>query len=191
MRILRTKWLLCGILAVGISLLAIKGSWCQAGDAKAVADAQAAVLGLVKGKGDPRAIAAKHTLEDVMRGFKMRNKGGIGVGPGAGGGNLKLDGIEAKITALGGPKMTEDQLKAQEIDLINMLDIVKAIGEISKNYPEEAKHDPAKWKQYTEEMIQVAMDAQVAVKKGNPREVKRTMTKLSASCANCHTLFRD
>jgi hypothetical protein len=122
----------------------------------------------------------------------MRNKGGIGVGPGAGGGNLKLDGIEATINAIAGrPKLTEDQLKAQEIDLVNMLEITKAIAEISMNYPEEAKHDPAKWKQYTEEMILATMDAQAAVKKCDPREVKRTINKLSACCGNCHTLFRE
>jgi Cytochrome C' len=198
MRILRVKWFLCGLLALSLCLLAGKGSFSadetpeeKKAKAKAAAAAKVDVLDLIDGKGDAKAIAAKHTLESVMHGFQVRSKGGIGVGPAAVAGNPKNDGVEAKITALGGPKMTAAQLKMQEADLIKMLEVARTIGEINKNYSEEGKKNPAKWKQFTEDMIEGAKDAQAAVKKGDPAEVKKTITKLAASCTDCHAIFRD
>jgi Cytochrome C' len=198
MRIHAVKWTLCGVLVLGMCLLAGKSSFSADDDdaekkakAKAIAEARAAVLDLAGGKGDAMAVAAKHAIGDVMHGFKTRSKDGIGFGAAAGG-NPKLDGIEAKINSIAGPmKMTAAQIKMQEADLIKMLDIVKTIGEINKNYTEDAKKDPGAWKKYTEDMIQDSKTAQEAVKKGDPVEVKKTITKLSASCADCHSKFRD
>jgi hypothetical protein len=194
MRILTMKWFVCGVLVLGICLLASKGSFSADDDTeekkakdKAIADARAAVFEVVKGKGDPKDVAAKYSLEDVMHGFKPRINGGIGVGLTAGWGNIWLDGIELKINLIAaGQKMTEAQLKKQETDIINMLEVIKAIGEINKHYSEQAKKDPAKWQQYTEDMIQGAKDAQAAVKKGDPVEVKKTISKVQASCTACH-----
>jgi hypothetical protein len=154
----------------------------------AIAAAREAVLGMAEGIGDPKEIAKKHELGDIMAGFKLRAKNGIGMGPGAVAGNPKQDGIEAKIINLATRKLTADQLKAQTPDLIKMLDIAKAIGEIATadNYPEEARIDPKKWKKFNDEMIQVAKEAKVVIKSGDPIKVMAVFNRFDTICKDCH-----
>jgi len=185
------------MLALGLCLLAVRSSLSYDDDdkkakLKEMAEARAAIIELSQGKGDPKAIAKKHDLGYIMAGFKLRAKNGIGVGPTAVDRNPKQDGIEAKIKNLGNRKLTPDQLKAQTQDLIKMVDIAKAIGEIATadNYPEEAKKDPKKWKKFNDDMIQVLTEVKEAVKKGDPAKVKAVFNKLDASCNECHTDFK-
>jgi len=185
MRIHVVKWSLCGTLALGLCLLA--GTSSYSADKAEVVAARQAVLDLAAGKGDPKDIAKKHQLEDVMTGFKLRSKGGIGFGPAAAPGP---DGIEAKIIALSKRELPAEQLKKEAADIAKMIDNTKAIGEISAHYTDPAKKAPAKWKKFNDDMIQATKDVQDAVKGNNPAKVKIAIGKLSSSCNDCHTEFR-
>jgi len=186
------------VLALGLCLLAVRSSFSYDDDdkkakLKELAEARAAIIELSQGKGDPKAIAKKHELGYVMAAFKLRAKNGIGVGPAAVSGNPKQDGIEAKIINMtGGKRMSRDELKAQTQDLIKMLEIAKAIGDIAtaENYPEEAKKDPKKWKKYNDDMVQVLKEAKEVVKSGDPMKVRVVFNKLDAACKECHTEFK-
>jgi Cytochrome C' len=198
MRIHAVSWSVCGVLALGLCLLAVRSSFSYDDDdkkakLKELAEARAAIIELSQGKGNPKEIAKKHELGYIMAGFKLRAKNGIGVGPAAVAGNPKQDGIEAKIISLTtGKRMSRDELKAQTQDLIKLLEIAKAIGDVAtaENYPEEAKKDPKKWKAFNDDMIKSLKEAKEVVKSGDPMKVKAVFNKLDGACQACHAEFK-
>lgn len=146
---------------------------------------------------DGSAVAKKHELVDVMNLFKLRKVGaktsgwGIGEKPGA----ITPDGIEAKIINMTKNPMAPAILAKQQADLIQMAERVAAIAAASVHQcPEPVKKgakDPAKWKEWTEDMYKGSQDLIKALKDMKPDEVKKAANKLNASCTECHGVFRD
>jgi hypothetical protein len=190
MRIHTVKKSVFGLLALSLGLLAGRSTFSapDEDDKKATAAAREAVIGLAQGKGDARSISEKHALEHVMNGFKLRTKGGIGVG--SQGDGIKPDGIESKIQALTKGKMSPDDLRAQGPALIKMIQITRAIGDISAFYPDPAKKDPEAWKKFNEDMIKATKDVQDAIKGNDPTKLKKSVSMLNTSCNECHEKFR-
>jgi soluble cytochrome b562 len=185
------------------------GIWCAAAsrgfsaddeeDAKAVKDAQQGILKLMDMNGnaaktEAKAIADKarkaagggdEGLKYVMRAFKPKAKGGIGVG-------AKGESIELKIIALS--KRVSGEAAKRKNDLEKIAGVSKAIGEVTHYYPPKTKKagkDPKDWTKYTDDMIKGSDELAKAAKSGNAREIKTAATNLNASCTNCHGAFRD
>ena len=190
------RWVVSAALALGIGLLAVSAgrSDDDEEEAKATKAARDAVLDLVskmaKGNVDKEAaaIAKKHDIEYVMRQFKPRDKGGLGVGP-----VKKGDGIELKILSLEKTKLSPMELKKQAEDLIKMAQVTQGIATVSQHYPppKKMKADPKNWKKYFDETKKQSQELIKAVKANDPTQVKKVASKLNDSCLNCHTEFRD
>jgi hypothetical protein len=185
------------------------GIWCAAAspglsaddeeDTKAVQEAQAALKKLVNMNGDAAKTQAKaiadasrkaagggdEGLKFVMRAYKPKAKGGIGVGP-------KGESIELKIIGLS--KRVSGEAAKQKEDLELIAGISKAISEVTHYYTPKGKKpgkDPKDWTKFTDEMTKGSEELAKAAKSGNAREIKTAATNLNASCTNCHGTFRD
>ncbi len=184
------------------------GIWCAAAtpgfsaddeEDAAVKEAQKGILKLMDMNGNAAKTEAKviadkarkaaggadEGLKFVMRAFKPRAKGGIGVG-------AKGESIELKIIALS--KRVSGEAAKQKGDLEKIAGVSKAISEVTHYYTPKAKKagkDPKDWTKFTEEMTKGADELAKAAKSGNAREIKTAATNLNASCTNCHGTFRD
>jgi soluble cytochrome b562 len=187
------------------------GIWCAAtspgfsaddeADAKAVKEAQEGILKLADMNGAAAKTKAKaiadtsrkaaeggdEGLKFVMRAYKPRAKGGIGVG-------AKGESIELKIIGLSKRKLQAADVGKQKADLEKIANISKAISEVTHHYTPKAKKpgkDPKDWTKYTDEMTKGADELAKAAKSGNAQAIKTAATNLNASCTNCHGTFRD
>jgi hypothetical protein len=144
-----------------------------------------------KARDAAKSVADKNELADVMHMFSPRTAKGEGVGPKPGA--IKPDGIEAKLYSMT-KRVAPAELKNDGEALERMAYITAAIAEIAGHKaPKEKKGemDPAKWKQWSEEMHKSALDLAKEIKAGDPMKVKAAATKLDNTCKNCHGVFRD
>jgi hypothetical protein len=150
---------------------------------------------LAAAKTQGKAVADKSELEDVMHLFSPRKadgEGGEGIGtkPGA----IKPDCIEVKIQYLG-KRVAPQELKNDNAALQRMAFITAAVAEVAQHKcPVDKKtgeKDPAKWKKWTEEMRESALELAKAVKASDAMAVKKTALRLDGTCRNCHGVFRD
>ena len=161
-------------------------------DAKEV---NAAVSKLVGKNPDAKAIAElakKYSLDELMHVFKLRTKGGLGVGETAGA--ITPDGIEAKLQGL-------QKKEADKADLAKNGKAYATIGEVSlilaelseAHTPKDKKgeKDPKKWLEFVEKMRKGSKDLVAASNKGDGKGVKSAAKVLNDSCVECHGIFRD
>lgn len=182
MTIISRKWLACAVLALGLCLMAKTSTYsADDDDKKAAAAAQKAILELAEGKGNAAALAKQHTLDHVMRSFKLKTKGGIDVGV--------MPGIEAKVIALSKKEMAKGDLSKESASLTKMSDVIKAIGDISGNYKQ--KKDQKDWDKYMKDMIDQSAELKKAVKGMDTKAVKGAAGKMNQACNECHGKFRD
>jgi hypothetical protein len=191
------------VLALGIWCAATSPSFSADDDEKDAKAVEAARNGILKlkdmngsaAKSEAKAIAdasrkaadgADEGLKYVMRAYKPRAKGGIGVG-------AKGESIELKIIGLSKRALPAAEVGKQKGDLENIAAISKAISEVTHYYTPKKKpgKDPKDWTMYTEEMTKGADELAKATKSGNSRAIKTAATNLNASCTNCHGTFRD
>lgn len=168
------------------------------------ASKQAAKLASAK---DPNAKAGpvalvqgdkEEALTAVMQLFKNRAKGGgLGIEPKPTGANARLDGVEAKLLNLGqlkGPAAATSALTKESDELSQMLLTVAYMAELTHDLGPDKKSgekDPAKWQQWTTDMLDAAEKAQKAAKSKDAKGFQESVKKLNDSCANCHGVFRD
>jgi hypothetical protein len=178
-------------LALGVWFAGAAGSYSADDKGGKEGPYNAAILGLVAGKGDAAAIANKAELGDVMQAFKPRAKGGLGVGPAAN--PVKPDGIEQKFIDLGKRKpLSKPDLAKQKDAIAQAADASRAIADVTLLYADkEGKKNPTKWKQYVEAMRKSSEELAAAARKGDAEAVKKASTNLNASCTDCHGDFRD
>ena len=186
------------------------GIWCAAAapgfsaddeeETKAVQKAQQGILKLkdmngAAAKAEAKAIAEEarkagggdEGLKFVMRAYKPRNKGGIGVGAAG-------KSIELEIISLSKRRLPAADVAKQKADLEKIAGISKAIAEVTHYYTpktRKAGKDPKDWTKYTDEMTKGSEELAKAAKAGNAQEIKTAATNLNASCTNCHGTFRD
>jgi hypothetical protein len=147
-------------------------------------------------KTQAKALASKvDDLDDIMHMFSPRKPDGSGgEGIGAKPGAIKPDCIEVKIQYLG-KRVVAAELKNEKAAFQRMAYITAAIAEIVLNKcPVEKKmgeKDPAKWKKWTEDMRDSALELAKAVKADDAAAVKKTAFKLDNTCRECHGVFRD
>jgi hypothetical protein len=146
-------------------------------------------------------VAKKHDLESLMNQFKPRRPppksdedkrvSGLGIGPKLG--EIKPDGIDAKIINLAGKPMEADALAREQPHLIRMTEICSAVAAAAIHLPptpppEGAK--PATWKPWMEEMYKASRELQKALKTQKPEAVQEAALALKETCAKCHADWR-
>jgi hypothetical protein len=131
-------------------------------------------------------------LGDIMVKFKLRSKGGLGVGPKPDA--VKPDGIEDKLRALG-KKTDKKELTNHSADFAQMAYVMAAVAEVAGQMcPVEQKtgdKDPKEWKQWVEEVKTGSRTLAAAAKAQDAEKVKVTAQKIYAACNDCHGKFRD
>jgi cytochrome c556 len=142
---------------------------------------------------DAEALAKTIELDSVMDLFKLRAKGGLGVGtsPGA----VTPDGIEAKVMAMAKKPLTQQELDAQSAGLTKAGQVIAAVALVARHkcpvMQKTGDKDPKKWQELTQEMHTGALAVAAAAKAKQPAELKTAATKLNSTCNNCHSVFRD
>jgi cytochrome c556 len=136
-------------------------------------------------------LAGKYDLEDVSWAFKLRQKGGLGVGPKAG--LVIQDGIELKLIALEKKQLTAAQLDKEAADLQRMAEVARAVAEAIPEYAEKYTKTPKQakqWNGYVEDMKKASADMIAAVKANDAKSIKDIANHLNTSCNDCHKKFR-
>jgi hypothetical protein len=192
------NWIgLITVLALGVFLLAGNKATSADDDAKVRKAAQKDLLDLAKaiesGKVNPKAAAAIHKkyedLNDLMVGFKPRDKGGIGVGPKGPG-----DGIELKLNTLGKRALSKMQLGKERAELTKMAYIMLAYAEVAPHYaPTRPKGGKGakEWKQYNDDWRKGTRELLDALKMDSPDKLKKAANNINNACNSCHSDFRD
>lgn len=134
-------------------------------------------------------------VDDIMPVFSLRtprNKRALGLGPTPGA--IRPDGIEKKLEALASRPLAPAELTAQAEALERAAYVAAAVGVIIRDKcPVETKQgnkDPKEWRNWSEEMVKLALDFASAVKSHDPTAVKRSAERLDANCKSCHAPFK-
>ena len=56
---------------------------------------------------------------------------------------------------------------------------------------QQGTKDPAKWKEWSQDMFKGSQDLIGALKKKDPKAVKEAANKLNGTCNECHSDFKD
>lgn len=141
-------------------------------------------------KSGAEAMAAKtakkaEELGDIMHLFKMRNKGGLGVGPMP---QAKSDGIETRLRdiARDPPSKTTD-LEQMGYDTAAIALITKVMAPAK----DMGKKKASDFKRWADEMYDTGVSLAKAAKAGGGQDVKGVAAKVNASCNSCHSVFRE
>jgi hypothetical protein len=126
-------------------------------------------------------------LENIMKVFKPRDAGGVGIGPKV----EKADGIEFKIINLGKEALPPAKLAKEKGELLKMAYLNVAMAKITHKFVGTKK--PALWKKYSQDMEKHSKELLEELKKAapNPGNIKKIAFNLSASCSKCHSDIRD
>jgi cytochrome c556 len=193
----KSKWscmvLLALATALGLVYLVESG---LAGDAKKFgADIDKIAASIKSGdKAGAEALAVKTSkkaeeLADIMYLFKLRSKGGLGVGPSP---QAKSDGIETRLRDIA--RDAPSNLAKDGPALEQMGYHTAAIALVSKVMapPKDvAKKKVSDFKRWCDEMYDTGVALAKAAKGGGGQEVKAAAAKVNASCNSCHSVFRE
>jgi hypothetical protein len=151
-----------------------------------------------KDKGDPKAakeLAAKtgkaiEETTELMTMFRLRDKGGLGVGVTAGP-NPARDGIEAMIRELSRnvpPVVLKDVGALEEMGYM-----IAAMGAIvdAKGPPKGADAKGKKlWHEYAHDAQLTGLAFAKAAATKNPVTIKMAAIKVNVACGGCHAFFK-
>ena len=192
-------------------------------DGTALYDVEQATLAVnnpEKLQAEAAALVRTYSLEKLSWTFRLREKGGLGVGPKPGDSKpgdaapvfvpypigtkpgdappkpaaVLPDGIEAQLGALEQAPPTAAQLAARPKDLQHMAEVVRVLAEATPGYSKEyASNEDArkKWSGFSDDMRQGSDDLIAAVKANDVQSLRKALGKLNQSCTDCHAKFRD
>ncbi|OAI45601.1 hypothetical protein AYO44_12725 [Planctomycetaceae bacterium SCGC AG-212-F19] len=181
-------------LALMMSLLAAA----TAADPKAIgSEVQQVATALEKNQADQAKklvgdLARKYDPDDVMNLFKLRTKGGFGVGPQPGA--IEPDGMERKLTELAKQLLPAKQLAEEAAVLSRMAYQATAVAQIlsAQNPPKDFKGNKKQWGDWSGEFSKAALELAAAAKDKNAEGVRKAAGKLdrsadASSCNKCHS----
>jgi hypothetical protein len=115
-------------------------------------------------------------LKDAMDIFGLPTKGG--------------EGLERDLLIVSGQR--KPLSPAQMSDKLVMLAYKTAlIADVAKAHQDQAQAKKKDWLRLTDEMRHWSLDLAENVKAKKTKETKTALSKLNASCNDCHTAFRD
>jgi len=156
----------------------------QAADKTAEAKKLAGALAHFKEmKADPQANSSPvdlrkqiDDLKDAMDVFGLPTKGG--------------EGIEKEYLILGPQRKPFSPAQLSD-KLVIMAYKTALIAEVAKAHQDAGEKKKKEWLHLTDEMRRASLEFADTVKAKKPKEAKTALTKLSASCNDCHAAFRD
>lgn len=185
-------------MVVGLWMLGAAGT-STAGDKKKLAASLDKIANLLekndvagaKKEAEAFAKSKDFDLSDAMVVFKLRAKGGVGVGSKPG--EINPDGIEAFSMNL--EKAQQKTVDSYPAEMARMALVTAAVAEMIVNQcPVKKKmkdKDPKEWKQWSEDMHAAALELAAAAKNKKLNDIKAAAKKLNNSCVSCHSPFRE
>ncbi len=178
------------LIAVVVLVLADRGT---AGDEKDVRNNLTKIAdALEKNQADgvKQGVQAlqKEELDIIMEVFKLRTKGGLGVGDKPA---VKPDGIEAKIQALDKTAPTPKEAQGDAAPLARAGFVSAAVAEvIMGKVPSDKKKQDGQWKTFAKEMKNSGLDFAKAALAKDAMKVHKAAKDLNNACIKCHDVFR-
>lgn len=130
----------------------------------------------------------KADLDVIMEVFKLRSKGGVGVGEK---GAVKRDGIEAKLQDLDKAAPTPKESQADAAALARAGYVSAAVAEVIMNkVPNDKKKQDAQWKSLAKEMHKTGLDFAKAAESKDAGKIQKAAKDLNNACIKCHDQFR-
>ena len=183
-----------GMLALGVAWSALGADQPDPAEL-ARQKAQAAVLKLADSLDDAmtvsqaQAIVKEHSAENISSIFKMKARGGPGIG--------KLmeagfpDGIDRFINILSRRKiLTENELERFQPEYLRVARIFQAMAELAPfRATERVKSDSKRtldWANISADFKKKSADFRLAVEEKDPKKVRLTALNLSHTCCDCH-----
>jgi hypothetical protein len=133
-----------------------------------------------------------YSLEGIMHGFKVRKKGGFGIGKTAGA--ITPDGIELKINELQRDGITATALAKQAEAIEEMAYISAAIAEVAKHLDTKefkGKKSKKDFVALAERMADGSYKLAAAAKAKGAADIKSAAKVINEACNACHSQFRE
>jgi len=193
------KWTAGSLLALGLCCLTGSSYSADDEDKVAIAKAKEAVLkltdkaGTPAGTADATKAAKEHKLEFVMRTFKPKNKGGVGIGMGLVQAGHK-DSIELLIIDYAKKTPPKGEVDKNTADLVKAAQVSAAVADEAMHQgpaKDVGKKTQAKWKALMQDMQKSSADLIAAAKAKDEKAVGAAAQKLNTSCSECHSIFRE
>ncbi len=130
------------------------------------------------------------SVEEAMDLFKLRKKGGFGVGKA---GSVTPDGIELKLLALDKRGLAAAALANEAAALEEMAYRIAAVAEVARLKPparDEGKKLKKNWLSWAEDMKAGSLKLAEAAQTKTAAGIKTAAAKIVAACNACHGDFR-
>jgi hypothetical protein len=132
-------------------------------------------------------------LDDVEILMKPRPRGGLGAGASA---VLPAnrDGIEMRLLLLSRKVPTAAEMNADAEHLVRLATVTAAMATLLDAYvplKQIGNQDPRDWRKWTGEMRVASEELQGAARAKDAMGARAAAQRLRASCAECHSVFRD
>jgi hypothetical protein len=196
---LSARWLVVGGLASALVVWSLAASSTSAADEdKEAKDGVLKIAGMLEkkdadaAKKEADALAKKvEDMEPVMNLMSPVTDGGLGVAKPAA---ANPDGIEKKVQDMDKLPLTQKQVEQQSDALVQMAYEIAAIAKVAQQKcPVPAKQgakDPKKWQGWSADLEKGALELAEAAKAKKADAVKKAVTTMSNTCANCHEVFK-
>jgi hypothetical protein len=199
MRLTR-PWLAAGVVGLGLAFAALASG--QPGtptqDSNRVA-AQEAILKLAANLDAKdvaeraRSIVKTHDSEDISSVFRVKSKGGLGIGKLTEVGPT-ADGIDRLVQKLGYRKtITEAEIEKYSADYVRAAKVLQAMAELAPYRAPEAvrKNDQRarEWFDVAREFRERTGNFRQAVDERDPKKLRLAAYKLQETCCTCHNLL--
>jgi cytochrome c556 len=130
-------------------------------------------------------------IEDVMAVFKLREKGGLGVGAKANA--IVPDGVELKLLAMGRDAPGQNTVDKEAAALEKMSYVIAAVAEVALAKPparDEGKKKKKDFIRWAKDMRAAAPLLAAAAKSKSPAEIQKAAAKINSTCSTCHAIFK-
>ena len=139
-----------------------------------------------------KQIVKEHASEDISSVFKIRAKGGLGIGK-LTEVTAKHDGIERLLLNLQRRRtITEAEIEKYADDYLRVAKVIQAMAELAPYRATERVQKDSKltkeWQEVTHEFKEGARTFRKAVDEKDPKRLRLAAEKMENTCCHCHDL---
>jgi len=151
----------------------------------------------VGAKWEAAQFAKGKSVEDLAAHFRLRTRGGVGVGlkPGV----FQPDGIDGTLAYLDRSSPLRAKLlaaaEAHPEELARAMYLTAAIGEAHRHHcpvkEKKGTQDPKDWERWSVALRDTALEMTRAIQSREPSNVRDLAAKVNRVCTDCHNVFRS
>lgn len=133
-----------------------------------------------------KAADKEEARDGVMSLFKLRARGGVGLNPKP---VAAQDGIESRLNSYQNKipsGAVNDDLRLLAVQVAVLAELTGHVGPDKA----EGKKTPAKWKEFSGQMLDASEKFVKAAKAKKDKDIKAAITAVNNSCTSCHEIFR-